>query len=271
MGRIAIWAILALLIIGFYRVYSLSLHPTQFLSGWFLLASFCALVLFNVRKKLPFLHLGTSTTWLRLHIAIGLLTVMLFSLHIDLRVPDGILEVTLSLVYLTVAASGILGVGLSRYFPKQLTARGNEVIFEQIPSLRKRLREKFEELVVRTASDPNSTTIADFSTRRLIATRLLPFFYGPKNFLWHLIGSNRTIQTLLTLLRSQDRYLDTHERQIAEEIRKLIQAKDDLDYHYAHQAMLKFWLFIHIPLTFSLLILSLVHAVLVGTFGASVL
>ena len=42
--------------------------------------------------------------------------------------------------------------------------------------------------------------------------------------------------------------------------------KDDLDYQWARQMLLKGWLFIHIPLTFSLLVLVALHIFVVYGF-----
>ena len=52
-------------------------------------------------------------------------------------------------------------------------------------------------------------------------------------------------------------------RQIAD----LVRQKDGLDYHHSLQLTLKLWLFAHIPLTYSLLIFSVVHVVLVYAFS----
>jgi hypothetical protein len=49
-----------------------------------------------------------------------------------------------------------------------------------------------------------------------------------------------------------------------------VRQKDGLDYHHALQLTLKLWLFVHIPLTYSLLIFSLVHLVLVYAFAGGV-
>ena len=54
------------------------------------------------------------------------------------------------------------------------------------------------------------------------------------------------------------------------EMGSLIRGKDDLDHQDALQGTLKYWLFIHIPLTYSLLILSLVHALLASAYSAGI-
>ena len=63
------------------------------------------------------------------------------------------------------------------------------------------------------------------------------------------------------------RYLNAEEREFHDRLRELVCKKDELDFHYALQLMLKVWLFVHVPLTYSLLIAAGVHMVLVHAFG----
>jgi hypothetical protein len=48
----------------------------------------------------------------------------------------------------------------------------------------------------------------------------------------------------------------------------LLREKRRLDFHYALQGLLKAWLFVHIPFTYSLLLFIVVHIVLVFGFSA---
>ena len=260
-GTIAIWSVLILLLMGIYAASTVSPYRTTFLSGWLLFVLILTLVMYNFRKRLPFLPLGTSTDWLQFHVSAGLLAIGLFVLHIGLRVPNGPLDVTLTLLYVAGAGSGLVGFILSRVLPRRLATRGEEVIFEQIPVMRKRLRENVEGIVERTVSEDHSTTLADFYNRRLAS-----FLDGPRNYWGHLFASTRSRQALLTDLGALDRNLGEKERESAEELRTLIRVKDDLDCQEALQGTLKYWLFIHIPLAYSLLILSLVHAIVVSAY-----
>ena len=52
------------------------------------------------------------------------------------------------------------------------------------------------------------------------------------------------------------------------ELDSLIKLKFDLDYRYALQSVLRLWLFIHIPLTYGLILFTLVHIILVTAFSA---
>ena len=46
------------------------------LTGWALLVGMFVLTIYNVRKKLPFLPLGKSETWLQIHIYLGFFTTL---------------------------------------------------------------------------------------------------------------------------------------------------------------------------------------------------
>jgi uncharacterized protein (DUF2062 family) len=59
-----------------------------------------------------------------------------------------------------------------------------------------------------------------------------------------------------------DRYLDEREKAIAREIRDWIETKQNLDFQYASQRLLKLWLFVHIPCTYSLILLGVVHGII---------
>lgn len=262
-GTISTWSVLVLFFVGLYAASVVSPYRTTFLSGWILFVLILVLVIYNLRKPLPFLPLGTSIDWLQFHVFAGLLTLVLFVLHIGMRVPNGPLEVTLALLFAAGAGSGLVGLILSRVLPRRLATRGEEVPFEQIPAMRQRLREKMEDIVRRTASEEQSTSLADFYDRRLAS-----FLDGPRNYWVHLFASTRSGHALLTDLGALAPSLGERERASAEELLALIRVKDDLDHQEALQGTLKYWLFIHIPLAYSLLILALVHAIVVSAYTA---
>lgn len=107
-----------------------------------------------------------------------------------------------------------------------------------------------------------STTIADFYVKHLDG-----FFRGPQNRLWHLLEVSSPLQRKLYQISDLNRFLNQDERVIMDQIAELVRQKDGLDYHYSLQLTLKAWLFAHIPLTYGLLIFSLVHIVIVYAFS----
>ena len=258
---IAAWSVLILLLACLYTASVVSPYRTTFLSGWLLFVFFLVLIMYNLRNRPPFFRLGASIDWFQLHVSAGLLTLVLFVLHIGLRVPNGLLEVTLTLLYAACAVSGIVGLILLYVLSRRLAMGGEAVSFERIPIMRERLREKIEDVVERTVSEDHSTVFADFHERQLAS-----FLDGPRNHWSHLFGAVSSGRALLTDLGALDRDLGEKERERAEELRVLIHVKDDLDYQQTLQGTLKYWLFIHVPVAYSLLILSFVHAIVISVY-----
>ena len=234
----------------------------SFLTGWILFALILALAFYNGRKKLPFLPLLSSEAWLQFHIYAGLLTGVLFAVHISYRIPTGWFQVTLAWLYVLVMLSGFFGLFVSRALPKRLTARGGEVLFERIPAIRRELQDRAEALALKSIPEAKSATIADFYSREL-----KDFFASRQNFGLHLLEVSSPLNRILNRIKDLNRYLNEKECAILKEIADLVRQKDGLDYHYALQLVLKTWLFVHIPLTYSLLLFTLVHIVLVFAFS----
>jgi len=242
--------------------YEPKIHRLTYISGWALFALMLILSAYNGRKKLPFLPLGRSETWLQFHIYAGLLTITLFTIHIGFHAPAGWFQSTLAWLYFGVTASGIFGLFVSRALPQRLTTRGGEVLFERIPAIRRALQDQAEALALKSISEAKSATIADFYTRHL-----KDFFDGPRNFWQHVFEIRSPIQRLINQVNDLNRFLNNDERVVMEKIANLLRQKDGLDYQRALQLTLKGWLFTHIPLTYSLLLFSVAHVILVYAFS----
>jgi hypothetical protein len=235
---------------------------TAYVSGWLLFALMIALTVFNARKKLPFLPLMSSEAWLQFHIYAGLFSAAVFFVHIGWHMPHGWFQGTLAALYVLVMLSGIVGLVWSRTLPKRLTTRGGEVLYERISAVRRALQEQAEALALPPVAEARSVILAEF-----YAENLAGFFDGAHNFWRHLLESRAPLNELLARTDNLSRYLNDSERSTMEKIATLARQKDGLDYQYALQVTLKGWLFVHIPLTYSLLLVSIVHVVLVYAFS----
>ena len=231
-----------------------------FFTGWILLAGMFVLTIYNVRKKLPFLPLGKSETWLQIHIYLGFFTTLLFLIHLNFRLPHGGFEITLAWLFVLVSGSGVVGLFFSRTLPRRLATRGGEVIFEKIPALRHALKTEAE--TISLGADAKSPVIAEF-----YAKRLADFFSGPKHFWLHLAESRRAVNALLAELNDLRRFANDIDREKIEKLAALVRQKDGADYHRALQLSLRLWLFVHIPLTYGLMIFTALHIVLVFGFS----
>lgn len=237
-------------------------QPAPRWSGVFLFALIVGLALFNARKKLPFIPLLKATTWMQLHIYIGFFSVAVFLFHTGFRWPTGGLETLVYALFMAVALSGVLGLVISRIVPSVLTAHGESVIFERIPGLRSELRREIEQLVIDSETVTRSSTIADF-----YAAQLAAYFAHPRHFWRRLIGSPRPLNSLLERIDALGRYLNEDEKKIADQIAELVRAKENLDCQWHLQGLLKLWLFIHIPLSFALILFAATHGWIAWRFA----
>ncbi len=259
------WGLAVLLVatvaaLGLDAHFRRALPDYAFLTGWILLGAMLVLTLYNARKKLPFLPIGNSETWLQVHIYLGFFTVLLFLIHLNFRLPHGQFEITLAWLFALVSGSGVAGLILSRVLPRRLATRGGEVIYEKIPALSHALKAEAENVAL--GAGARSPVIAEFYARRLAG-----FFSGPQNGWLHLVESRRPLNALIAGLDDLRRTGSDAERAMLEKLTTLVRQKDGLDYHRSLQLTLKLWLFVHIPLTYGLLIFTALHVVLVFGFS----
>ena len=242
------------------------LYPRHaYLSGWALFAVMLFLTFFNLRKRVPFLRFGSASTWLQLHLYVGVFSGALFFVHIGWSWPAGTFHQLLALIYLIVFVTGLLGLWISRAFPRMLTVAGYEIPFERIPHSRGRLREEAEALVMAGVDGQTSPVIAEFYSKELGM-----LFTRPYNRWAHMRQSRAPQAAHISRFDEVQRYAKRGESEMLDRLRDLVAQKHMLDYQYSLQSALRLWLFAHIPLSYSLLIFSVLHIILVHAFSGSV-
>lgn len=262
--NVAVLLVFSLVALAIYSVYAVTLVDERFFTGWLLLGIVIVLTLLNARKKLPFLPIGSAATWLQFHVYTGLFAVVAFIIHVGMQLPHGSIDVSLSLLLFAVALSGVFGLVFARLLPVRLTSRPPAVLFERIPALRNQIAKEVEQLVLDSVVDEDSRIIPD-----LYAQQLAEFLSHPHGFAQHILGSGRPRRKLLAELEKVKRYANDSEKYLIGQIAVRVAEKDRLDYHYSLQWLLKGWLFVHIPLSYSLIIVALFHAWLAYLYSGS--
>ncbi len=237
------------------------LQRTDFVTGYLLAGMILFLAAYNLRKKLPIVSWTTSALWLQTHIYVGLLTAVVFGTHVGWRVPDGWLEGTLATLYIATFASGLVGLYWTRTVPPQLSRVSEEFIYERIPALRNHVHQKAQKIVLETVRATGSDTLGNF-----YGARLQGYLEKPRGWNYWLKPSSKVRKRLLAELTEVTRYLSEPERQASEQLFSLIRRRDDLDFHAAMQWRLKAWLFVHIGLTYPLVMIACLHGWLAHLF-----
>jgi hypothetical protein len=255
------WLAIALIaLIVWLRHLRQNLERDSFASGYIMLAAIVFLSAYNLRKRLPAISwLGSSSRWMQLHIYVALGSFVMFVSHVGLEIPHGILERCLAAAYLVVFGSGLVGLYWSRSIPSRLTAVGEQVVFEHIPMLRRQVAGQVRALLFEQSG--GSAVLGRYYLRRLARffERARPVYY-----LVHPSGTER--RAILSEIEDLDRYLAPAHRETGRKLAEFVRRKDDLDYHFALQGRLKIWLFLHIGLTYSLLILGMTHGIAAHAF-----
>jgi len=229
------------------------------------------------RKKVPRLRIGSARFWLKAHIWLGLLSVPLIAFHAGFR-WGGVLEQLLLIVFGLVVLSGLAGVAFQQYLPRHIKETSSrEAIFEQIPHVCMVLRGTADDRVVARCGtlfppvDDEFDPPADGSnidvSQRALEFELLRSFYVEivRPFLNYPsttqspMGNASRAEALFAQIRaatpSAGHTILTQLASICDERREL--AKQARLHHWLH-----WWLFVHVPLSMSLLVLGVAHALM---------
>jgi hypothetical protein len=237
-----------------------ALWHSSYLTGYLLMGSFVFLTGLGMRKRLSFIpNIGSARFWMQLHIYVGLATFAMFGMHIAWRVPSGTFEIALTVLFFIVGGSGLYGLFISRTYPARLTSLGGEVVYEQIPLLRSQIASRARKLILGAGES------ADVLGRYYV-NHLARFLEKPRGWAYFAMPNGRLKRQLVSEISELDRYLTADQRDLGRELSQIVEQRDRLDYHNALQGRLKLWLFAHIGFTYSLLLLSIVHAVMAHAF-----
>ncbi|HEY6563539.1 MAG TPA: hypothetical protein VIY86_03535, partial [Pirellulaceae bacterium] len=164
-------------------------------------------------------------------------------------------------LFVAVSGSGIAGLVITRRYPRQLTKLRDEAIWERIPDLRDEIMLRSHEIACQMAGTAPASAVADF-----YAASLLPYFVRATPWRHYLWRTSRVRNQLRNALRQMSRYGSMAERTVQEQFARLVDQRDDLDFHAVHQGRLKAWLFAHIALTYALLLVAGLHTILAHAF-----
>lgn len=233
-------------------------NPNTF-TGWILFGALVLLFSFYLRKRLSNLPLGRAAFWTRLHILLGAIALVLFFLHSGFALPQATLNILLWLNFLLISISGIFGVLLIKTSPKKLNLANQIMSSERLKFEISQREQRAEQRTLDALKTSGSKTID-----QLYRKQIAPFFRYKANRLLvnkdKLLGLNKEIN-------AAKRYLNQQEADALQAIQQLAEEKQNLAEQLSQHRRLQFWLFIHVPLCFSLIVLICVHGILVHAFS----
>ena len=273
-GRTAQVLVIAAISCGLFWlvwIYGSGLRDPRYLDGWILAAGIGFQLYFHIAIKTASLSPRSAVRWRKVHIFIGYVLIAAFISHSDFSLPDTAFEWALWADFVLVTLSGVFGTYLA-WSLKVGRPIDERISYDRIPA---RLRELAQELYAVVASpDPPAAAFAlpvaphDAWIKDLYTNHLRGFFQGQRNFTAHLVGSQRPLRRLTDEIDNLSRYVDQQGQEKLVTIKNLVIEKDRLDFARVHLGLTKGWLFVHVPVTYALIVLTLLHILVVYSFSS---
>jgi len=244
--------------------------------------------LLGARKKFPIWRVGRAQSWMRGHLWLGLLSFPLILFHGGFHF-GGTLTTVLMWLFIVVFVSGIFGAALQHFLPRITTEQlPMETIYEQIDRVRGQLVDEAGKLAEEAlaalhgdlllaterqraaaagagsvsgdvtvaagleASEELAQQLQDFLSRELV-----PFLQhaGPGKFPLTDPDRARGMFQQLRIL------LPENLRSMVDDWENICEEKRQLDRQSRYHKLLHGWLLVHIPVSYALLLLGAIHAV----------
>ncbi|HEX7073170.1 MAG TPA: hypothetical protein VF226_03950 [Hyphomicrobiaceae bacterium] len=252
-------------------IYGNGLRDPRYLDGWVLAGGMSLQLYFHIAIKTTSLSPKSAMCWRKVHIFLGYLLIAAFLAHSDFSLPDTGFEWALWVAFVLVSLSGIFGVYLA-WSLRAKHAIDESISYDRIPARRAELARDVHAAVTSPTPDANLIALPtppyDAWIGDLYTTHLRDFFQGPRNFAAHLIGSQRPLKQLTDEIDKLSRYVDHKGQEKLAVIKSLVVEKDRLDFARVHLGLTRGWLFVHVPATYGLVVLTVLHVLVAYAFSS---
>lgn len=239
--------------------------------------------LLSARKKWRVARMGRAKTWMRGHLWLGLLSFPLILYHSSFGL-GGSLTTTLMFLFVFVWVSGIAGAALQHYIPTVMTREvPMETIYDQIDSVLGQLCREADEIMMQLIPAMEAVPVPDVvgertinrtvaltqavresSTkdlqpiRALYSDKLQSYLLHSGDFKHELANPHTSVKLFETVRRMSPTAIDPY----VEDLENICDEKRQLDRQVRLHKILHGWLLVHIPLSWALLVLGGIHAVI---------
>ena len=262
------------------------------------------LALLPLRRKVPHWRIGKAQSWLRAHIWMGLLVVVFVFLHSAFHM-GGPLTIGLWLLLGVVTISGVIGVTLQQVIPTRLmTEIGNETVAQQLTRELDRVAADADALVKQYAgsldqpapawdpaafearkaeaqkkADEAETPADKAKLKRLVPDAPLPpeggepirrFYldYARQYFVGWPSPAMQDKGHCGIMFNSLRKMVPAHILPGVEQLETLVEKRRTLLKQQLMMRILLGWLVVHVPVSWALLLLTIVHAVVALRWGS---
>jgi len=234
--------------------------------------------LLSLRKRFPVWRMGRAQRWMRGHLWLGLISYPIILFHSGFSFGHGALTFWMMVLFTIVIISGLVGAALQHYMPRMVTQLvPMETIYGDSAHVLRDLQEEAERIVAdvcgpvvamnATAASASGMSIstlvqvmdkaASAEMQRFYQQEMLPYLQhaGARgSVLANTSASAGAFKNLRTLLPAA-----VHES--LGDLENICYEKRQIDLQARLHRILHGWLFVHIPLSYALLVMGAIHAV----------
>lgn len=239
--------------------------------------------LLGARKRRPHYRLGRAATWLRGHLWLGALSLPLVLFHAGFSF-GGTLSSVLLWIFLAVYVTGVVGLVLQQFLPRVMTqSLPQETVFEQLDHVREDLLAEAEHLVKGEGGAVARPKGAGRVQGRVVESRAAAAEAGPDRNALHLFlerqlrpyfaadGARRSrladASARAALFEELRRAVDPALHPVTRDLEALSFQRDQLEMQRRLHLWLHGWLLVHVPLSYLMVLLGAVHAVMALYYG----
>lgn len=269
--RVVLIVVISSALFWLVSVYDSALRDPRYLDGWILAVGMALQLLFHAANTRAWLKPVSAARWRKFHVFLGYLLIPVFVSHSAFTLPDTGLEWALWGGFVVVAASGALGVYLA-WFSIACAGLHEHPGYDHIARRRAELARDIQTIVAgatpAAAAGPLPEAPYDAWIKELYANHLHDFLNGPRNLVSHLAGSPRPLKRLTDEIDTLSGYVDRACQEQLEMIRELVVKKDREDLAAAYLGLARAWPYIHVPVTYGLLVVTVLHVLVVYAYSS---
>jgi hypothetical protein len=238
-------------------------------------------LLLGARKRVRTMRIGRAYWWTQGHVWFGLLSLPIILLHGGFK-PNfwgGHLTQVIMWVFVAVWVSGIVGLILQQIMPTRLLNHvPMETIYEQIDNIIRQLREEAETIVKgvqeKTQEDPYefdavpagaATAVAPARTGTAAEAKLATFYeVQVKPVLADRMPAGATLARERPAAAAFSQLRDSMPpalKKPVEDLAEICEERRQLARQRSMHHVLHGWLFVHVPLSYGLMVLATIHAI----------
>lgn len=236
-------------------------------------------LLLAVRKRLRWARVGRAYHWTQGHVWLGMLSYPIILFHAGFRFNGSPVGMVLMILFTVVFFSGIIGLIAQERLPGRLVREvPGESIYEQIPHVLTQIRSNAAALMDSLRKEPEGAVSAGGVATAIMRTvedvAEVEAFYKKtiEPYLRDTVPARTplvTAESTIGEFRRLRQRLPAEFEQPLDQLQAMVDERRQLAMQQKLYRRLHVWLFVHVPLSYALMILAAVHIVVASKFGIS--